>query len=386
MNRRHFMAALAAAGVEVAWAPSGLTATTVRGYQRLLVLVELKGGNDGLNTVIPYADPDYARLRPRLGITRDRVLQLDARTGLHPALQPLLPWWREGELAIAQGVGYPGPNLSHFRSIEIWDTASDADEALDDGWVGRAFARTPPPEDLAADGVVVGSAEAGPLEAAGPRVIRLADPARFLREARLATPAADGGNPALRHILEVEQSIVHAARGLDAAVRFSTDFPPGGFGAAIRTACQAIGSHGGIAAVKLSLGGFDTHANQAPRHENLLKELATGLVALRAALGELGRWDRTLLMTYGEFGRRAAENQSGGTDHGSASVQFVAGGRVRGGFHGAAPRLDRLDGSGNPVFTTDFRRLYATVLESWWGLDSAAILGRRWAPLELIRA
>src|SRR3954470_7581409 len=123
MRRREFLAALGGATV-IAWLPRSALAAAQGRYENLLIIVELKGGNDGLNTVIPYADPDYANLRPRLAIPRDQVLQLDARTGLHPALQPLMPLWQNRELAVVQGVGYPGANLSHFRSIEIWDTAS----------------------------------------------------------------------------------------------------------------------------------------------------------------------------------------------------------------------------------------------------------------------
>ena len=157
MKRRDFLLASAAAGVAIL-APRFAVAqgAAAAGYSRLLVLVELKGGNDGLNTVVPYADPAYYSLRPRIAIRRDDVLQLDDRTGLHPSLAPLMPLWQSRELAIVQGIGYPSPNLSHFRSIEIWDTASRAEEYLTDGWLARAFAAAPVPKRFAADGVVVG--------------------------------------------------------------------------------------------------------------------------------------------------------------------------------------------------------------------------------------
>lgn len=382
MNRRHFISTLGAAAVGLLLRPGPARAEGEFG--RVLVLVELQGGNDGLNTVVPFADSHYRKLRPALALTRDQVLPLDERTGLHRALEPLWPVWNQGELAIVQGLGYPDPNLSHFRSIEIWNTASASDETLDDGWVGRAFREVPPPTSLAAHGVVVGG-EDGPLEAIGPRVIRLADTARFLRQSRLAAPGGAGGNAALRHILSVEAAIGEAARGLDTRRRLATDFPATPFGRAVRTACEAIASHGGVAAVKLSLGGFDTHAGQASRHPKLLAELAGGLMALRAAMLELDRWDRTLVMTYGEFGRRPRENLGGGTDHGTANCHFLTGGRVRGGLHGAAVRLDRLDGAGNPEFTTDYRRLYATVLDEWWRIDSTRVLGASWMALPVLR-
>jgi uncharacterized protein (DUF1501 family) len=386
MDRREFLKALGA-GSLVALSPDLAVAAPAggAGYGRLLILVELKGGNDALNTVVPYADREYYRLRPKLAIARDEVLQLDAATGLHPKLAPLMALWKEGSLAVVQGVGYPQPNLSHFRSIEIWDTASDAGEYLHDGWLTRCFASRPLPRSAAADGVVVGGAELGPF-AGGARAVALANTDQFLRQARLAAPAPTVGSAALSHILKVEGDIVQAAAGLHGGHAFRTAFPNGAFGNAVRTACQVAASNAGVAVIKVSLGSFDTHGNQAGVHARLLGELAEGLAALESALVELGRWDSTLVMTYAEFGRRPKENQSAGTDHGTAAAQFVAGGRVRGGLYGAPPRLDRLDGNGNLSFAVDFRQLYATAMERWWGVDAKPVLGRAFAPLDLVRA
>jgi uncharacterized protein (DUF1501 family) len=380
MNRRGFLAASVAvlAAPRLAWPAAGA------GYRRLLILVELKGGNDGLNTVVPYADPRYYDLRPRLAVKRDEVLQLDERTGLHPALRPLLPLWQAGELAVVQGLGYPAPNLSHFRSIEIWDTASRSEQYLSDGWLARAFTASPVPAGYVADGVAVGSSDLGPLAGAGARAIALNDPESFLRQARLANPTGAKRNGALTHILKVESDIVQAASHLGGKAVFRTEFPRGRFGNAVRTAAQLASNEAGVAAIRLTLGGFDTHQNQPGVHQRLLGELAEGIAALRSALMETGRWDSTLLMTYAEFGRRPQENQSMGTDHGTASAQFVAGGRLRGGLYGEAPRLNALEG-GNLPHAVDFRSLYATVLERWWGLDSARALGGRFAPLELLK-
>jgi uncharacterized protein (DUF1501 family) len=347
--------------------------------------VELKGGNDGLNTVVPYADFAYYQLRPRLAIQRDQVLQLDQQAGLHPALEPLLALWQGRELAVVQGVGYPGANLSHFRSIDIWDTASKSSEYLTEGWLARAFGVAPAPQAFAADGVVVGGAEMGPLRG-GVRTIALTNPEQFLRQARLVAPAGQARNAALEHILNVEQNIVRAAARLHGNHVFATAFPAHGFGNSVRTAAQLVASGAGVAVIKLSLGGFDTHSGQPARHAQLLKVLAESLVALKGALAEIGRWDSTLVMTYSEFGRRPRENLSSGTDHGTASAHFVMGGRVKGGLYGAPPELARLDGSGNLPFTVDFRDLYATVLERWWGVDAPSALNGRFAALDLVRA
>jgi len=384
MDRRDFLATASAAGLAL-FLPRGALAGSPQ-YRNLLVLVELKGGNDGLNTLVPYADPDYYALRPRIAIPRDQVLPLDAHVGLHPALAPIAPLWEARELAIVQGIGYPNPNLSHFRSIEIWDTASRSDEYLAEGWLARTFANHPAPRGYAADGVVVGSSELGPLAGVGARVVALADPERFLRQASLAQPVArPQANRALAHLLKVEADIAQAAAGLRASRSLRTAFPPGPFGQAVRSAAQVLASEAGVAALRLGLNGFDTHQNQPQVHANLLRQLGEGLVALREALIELDRWRSTLVLTYSEFGRRAQENGSNGTDHGTAGVHFALGGAVRGGLYGEAPRLDRLQ-DGNLAHTVDFRSLYATVLERWWGLPSEKLLGGRFTTLDFVKA
>jgi len=383
MKRRDFLRTAGAAAV-VSIAPLPVFANAGR-YGNLLILVELKGGNDGLNTVVPYADDQYYALRPRIAIARDQVLQLNGAAGLHPSLAPLMPLWQARELAVVQGVGYPSANLSHFRSIEIWDTASKSNEYLQDGWLARAFSQAPAPRSFAADAIVVGGAEMGPAAGGGARTIALTDTERFLQQAKFAVPAAQAQNAALNHILRVEHDIVQAARGLNAQHAFRTVFPQTGFGNAVRTASQVVASRAGVAAIRLSFNGFDTHSGQQGTHARLLTNLADGLAALKSALLELNRWDSTLVMTYAEFGRRPRENMSGGTDHGTASAHFVLGGQVKGGLYGLPPELARLDGNGNLPFGVDFRDMYATVLEHWWGVGSSTILGGKFALLDMLK-
>ena len=392
MNRRNFLSTIGSLPLAGSWyavassivSPMPATAVATP-YNNLLVLIELKGANDGLNTVIPFANPRYAELRPRIAIARDQVLQLTEQEALHPSLQPLMPLWQDKQLAIVQGVGYPNANLSHFRSIEIWDTASKSEEYLEAGWLARVFAQTPAPRQFAADGVVVGSNDMGPLSGLGVRTIALADTNQFLRNAKLAQPGTDQRNAALKHILAVENEIVHAAGKLNANRVFKTEFPRSGFGNQVRTVAQLVASNAGMATIRLTLSGFDTHAGQLGTQANLLKDLAEGISALKSALLELNRWDSTLVMTYAEFGRRPRENQSGGTDHGTANAHFVTGGRVLGGIYGAAPALNRLDGNGNLPFAVDFRNMYATVIDKWWGLDSNKILQGKFAPLDFVK-
>ncbi|HID50309.1 MAG TPA: DUF1501 domain-containing protein, partial [Chromatiales bacterium] len=362
MDRREFLkrSGLLPAAL---WAPQ-LFAAGSPYRNRILILLELKGGNDGLNTVIPFADPAYARLRPRLGVGRDAVVRLDEQTGLNPALQPLLSAWQAGDLAIVQGVGYPDPNRSHFRSIEIWETGADAREFLAEGWLAPVFREHPLPAGGALDGVVL-DANPGPL--LGTRNVPLRQPARFLRQARRSRPAtARVHNPALDHILAVQQETRQAAEVLAEWLAKGSN-PPGGFpntaiGRQCQTAAWLIEARLPLAVIKLSHGSFDTHSNQRRQHDRLLGQLAGALAALRERLRQAGRWDEVLIMSYSEFGRRAAENGSAGTDHGTAAPHFLLGGRVRGGLHGQAPSLTRLL-NGDLQFHVDFRRLYATVIQ-----------------------
>ena len=382
MDRRDFLRI--AATVSVSAALPAFAVPSADPKRRLLILVELKGGNDGLNTVVPYADPLYARLRPRLALPREQLLPLSEQAALHPSLEKLMPTWQEGKLAIVQGLGYPQPNLSHFRSIEIWDTASKSEEYLEDGWLARAFTQSPSPAEFISDGVAVGTADLGPLSGSRARAIALTNPEGFLRNARLARPEGEARNAALRHILRVENDVQQSARRITAGREFAAQFPNGPFGIAARTAAQLAANPAGVAAIRISLSGFDTHTNQLNAHANLLRQVAEGLAGLRAALEEAGRWDSTVIATYSEFGRRPRENQSNGTDHGTAGVQWVMGGTVKGGLYGAAPALDRLDGNGNLPFAVDFRGYYATFLDRWWSIDAPAVLGGRFEKLDFL--
>ncbi len=400
MQRRHFISVFSSAtgaALLSAQAPGWAQATAQRAASaadRILILVELKGGNDGLNTVVPYADSSYYQLRPVIGIKREEVIRLDAQTGLHPELKALLPLWEQGELGIVQGVGYPQPNLSHFRSIEIWETASKSSEYLQDGWVARGLkAGLAARANFTTEGVLIGGNELGAL--AGARAVSLNNPEAFVNQSRFAqgmegAQASQGkGNPALQYLLQVEHDINQAAQGLRGEkYNFSTAFPSGAFGNGVKAAAQVVASQkgkGGVPVITLTLGSFDTHQNQLGTHANLLKQLAEGLAALKSALTELGAWDRTLVMTFSEFGRRARQNNSNGTDHGTVAPHFVAGGAVRGGLHGQAPDLGRLDSTQNAGYTTDFRQLYGTVAKDWWGVNPDTVTRSRFEPLKFLK-
>ncbi|MBA2547504.1 MAG: DUF1501 domain-containing protein [Burkholderiaceae bacterium] len=359
-----------------------LPAWAVPSTPRLLILLELRGGNDSLNTVVPIEEGAYFDLRPRLALKPDAVARFAGAPALHPSLAPLENLWRDGQMAILQGVGYPLPNLSHFRSIEIWDTASDSQQFLQTGWLTRAVDRQPAFASLSADGVVIGAADLGPLSG-GARAVALNDPARFARQARLASADGAASRGVLAHVLRVESDIVRVGAEVRPDAIFKTEFPRGALGVAIQHAA-GIAATGKVSVLRLTVPGFDTHQNQAGIHANLLRAAADAVVTLRAALTEHGVWDRTLILTYSEFGRRPRENQSGGTDHGTAGAMFAFGPHVRAGVHGEAPSLRSLDEVGNLRHTVDFRRVYASVLENWWQLPSERILQRRFEPLNFI--
>ncbi|MBK1648032.1 DUF1501 domain-containing protein [Rhabdochromatium marinum] len=388
MNRRTFLHTSLALSTLIGLPPVWNHAAASSQNARLLILIALAGGNDGLNTLIPFADPHYRTLRPDLAIATDQIVKLSEHEGLHPQLAPLRTIWEARELAIIRGLGYPDPNLSHFRSMDIWETASRSDEVLTTGWLDRALAAKPGNDRAGIDGIILGEEESGTLAGGQARVITLTDLGQFQRQAqRLGVPpSTQPMPPALRHVVEVENRIRHAANQMRHRPALQTPFPDHRFGRAMRSACEVIANRHstGLRVVHLSLRGFDTHSRQAPTQARLFEQLATGLLSLRAGLQELQVWNDTLILTYSDFGRRPQQNANGGTDHGTASVQFALGGRVKGGLHGKPVSLAHLDSNGNPGFTVDFRCLYATVLEQWWGMDSRSVLGGRFGSLNLI--
>ena len=376
MNRRKFLATAALAPlVTLHWPRFALADAR---WDRTLVLVELGGGNDGLNTVVPYADPEYARLRPEIGVPRDRVLQLDENVGLVADLEPLMRLWADGQLAIAQGVGYPDPNLSHFRGIEIWDQATDSDKFEQMGWIARLYAEAgAPPEEFAADGISLGRGNPGPLAAPEGRVVVLADGAESMSRGAGVVPMGEAVpvNSALAHLLSVQDNFHHAAadilhRQID-GVDAGAEFPMGNLGEALATAARLLIAGVRVPVIRASLGGFDTHTAQTEELPLLHAELAASMAAFASSMKSNGLWDDVLVMTYSEFGRRPYENASGGTDHGTAAPHFLMGGRVRGGLYGEQPPLNDFPDGRNLAHRLHYRSLYATAGKEWLGLDAS---------------
>ncbi|TXH68312.1 MAG: DUF1501 domain-containing protein [Thiothrix sp.] len=341
---------------------------------RIVVLVELKGGNDSLNTLIPYQDPAYYQLRPQLAIPKQHVLNLGEGMGMHPAMQALLPVWNNKEMAWIQGIGVPRQEQarSHFTSIHHWETGS-LDPNLDQGWLGQVFPHASP----SLQGVAIGN-ELGPLLADHFNAINLHSPEEFvqyvdkLRTNKLRT-SVDQSNPMLAHIFEMQQKLFQASEQIDRQLQpnqtIKQQFPAGEFGDGLSSIARMIISDFQIPIYKLSLGNFDTHVSQSALHQRLLHELSTGLAAFRKVLYQQHKWENVVVLTYSEFGRRASENQSMGTDHGSAAAHFAIGGSVKGGFYGQHPNLIALH-AGDIQYHVDFRSVYATLATRWWQQSS----------------
>jgi uncharacterized protein (DUF1501 family) len=365
---------LGLAGRSFAAAPARRTART-------LVLIELNGGNDGLNTLVPFRDAAYARLRPRLALPIDQLWRLNDQLGLHAALAPLKPIWDAQEMAVVNGVGYPAPNRSHFRSIEIWNGGTDSAKVAANGWLARVPGAL---KSGVVDGVVLGGA-VGPLSGPALRTIQMQSPAKFLRKSSaLADGADEASNPALSHVLEVRHGVQSAAEQIRARLagtpQPTVKFPRSPLGKQLAVAARLLAAGLDMPVIKVSHSGFDTHASQLGKHARLLGGLAEAVAALRTALIASGRWRDTLICTYAEFGRRPAENGSRGTDHGTAAPHFMWGGGVKGGLYGAQPSLTDLAG-GDLKHAVDYRRLYATA-GRFLNAKTPADFGR---PFELLR-
>jgi len=365
---------------------------------RSLVVVNLQGGNDGLNTVVPYGDPTYYSVRPTINIPQDQVVKLDSMLGLNPQLAGLKPLYDQQRIAILQGVHYPNPNLSHFRSTEIWQTAAP-EKYVDTGWAGRyldAEGKGQPPNLFA--GVAVGPVLPKMMIAERTDVPTIADPRGFKfngsRDEQAQADKILGGDgykypfqsPYLQLVQDVE-SHAHAASNelphLVSGYKPAVDYPKTPFGQGLNLIAGVISANVGTKVFYISLGSFDTHVGQRGRQDVLLEQFASGVKAFYADLAAHSADDKVLTMTFSEFGRRVGENANRGTDHGTAAPMFLIGGNAKGGIYGDHPSLTDLD-YGNLKWHTDFRSVYATVLERWLGIGSAPILGSQFDTLTVV--
>jgi uncharacterized protein (DUF1501 family) len=405
LSRRQFLAAssLLAAGTGLSrfWHKVALAAPNADqpgAADTILVVVEMTGGNDGLNTVIPFKDPAYEKARPRLKQPADKVLKINDHLALHPGMTGFAGLLEQSQLGIIQGVGYPNPNRSHFVSMDIWQTASfKANEPY--GWLGLGVEKLGP----AVNGLFVGGADS-PRALTGPsgRAVNLRsladyelkvaggpDPAARRRVVENFAAAEKAGAGDLADLVKqaARETYRSAARLREVAANYNTpvNYPATGLAGRLKLIAQLIAAGVPERIYYTSLGGFDTHADQAKQHNDLLAELSGAIAAFHDDMKHHGQEQRVLTVTFSEFGRRVKENASQGTDHGAASQMFIAGESVRSGPIGAHPNLTDLD-DGDLKFHTDFRSVYATLLDQWLKIPSTEVLGNKYPAVELLKS
>jgi len=383
----------------------------------ILVILQMAGGNDGLNTLVPHGNDHYYKARPRINIQAGQVLKLNDTLGLHPGLAGFKSLYDAGHLSVVQGVGYPNPNRSHFRSTEIWQTASDSERIEHYGWLGRYFDNTCSGCDPT---VAVNVRRQMPqtFSAKHPKNVNIDNPQnyRFISSDRSGgddemehsfrelneqeMPANSGGTigaiggagaPVKGSPLDfLERTALDAQvssdqiRAISARIENKATYPASQLGNSLKLVAKLIAGGLPTRIFYVSQGGYDTHTNQTGTQDRLLRELGDAVKAFVDDMKAQGNMERVLMMTFSEFGRRVSENANGGTDHGAAAPMFIVGSKVKAGLLGRPPSLAPPDLSqGDLKYTTDFRSVYAAVLEGWLQTKSEPILGRKFDPLQI---
>ena len=372
--------------------------------RKVLILVQFAGGNDGLNTVVPHADPAYYAARSSIAIQPSQVLHLNGSVGLHPSMTRLRSRYDRGQVAVVQGVSYPNPNRSHFRGTDIWESAVP-DRLEPKGWVGRYLEACGCQRPDHLEAMTVGSSQsAGSFWTEMALVPAVASISNF-RYTSVNAGTSSGATAQRNHEIQtlrnglaqadghpegelLRQSILTAltdADVLQAAAQGQTTvgtYPSNNFGQSLQLISKLVAADVGTSVFYLSLGSFDTHSNQLVQQGNLLSTFDQAVDAFMTDMEAKGRAQDVALMTFSEFGRRLAQNGSAGTDHGGAAPMFVIGGGVKGGLHGQYPSLTDLT-SGDLKMKVDFRSVYASVLQDWLSVAPEPILGGSFAPLDL---
>jgi uncharacterized protein (DUF1501 family) len=371
---------------------------------RILVVLQLSGGNDGVNTVIPFNDPNYARLRPTLGITGSDVLHLTDSVGLNPNLAKLKGMYDQGKVAIVQGVGYPNPNRSHFRSMDIWHSATP-DSFERSGWLGRYVAACQCAQDNTMPAISVGDqlnsmfwtdttlvpsvASIGAYsfltdtKFKNDRGYQMQTLQNIYNQAGNWSPYESLIRRGTLQALADSDSLQKVAAAYQSPIKYAAD---NGLASQLKMVGEVIGGNLGTRLFSVSMGGFDTHADQKVHQDKLLAQMDDALDSFMQDLAYMKRQDDVTIMAFSEFGRRVKQNGSMGTDHGTAEPMFIIGNTVQGGMYGTYPSLGDLDNNGDLKFNADFRSVYAGILKDVVGVDPAPILAGSFDPIGVMRA
>ncbi len=361
---------------------------------KALVILQLSGGNDGLNTVIPVRNDIYYRSRPRLGIQRGTSLQLNDETGLHPALTGFRKLYDEGHLAILNGVGYPNPDRSHFRSMDIWQTASESNQYIHTGWLGRYLDAQCKNCSLPTQALEIDDVLSLAMKGADRKGIALRDPKRLYNTSHekyfkdlLNDHSSQPGDRPVEYLYKTMADTLSGADYIFEKSRLKTSssvYPNTEIGKSFQTISSLICSDINTKVYYVSLGSFDTHVNQQGQQQRLFAEMNEAVNSFVADLKQNNRFEDVLLVTFSEFGRRVAQNASGGTDHGTANNMFlVSGGLKKKGVLNNMPDLANLN-DGDLSYQVDFKNVYATLLKKWLDADDSIILGRQFSYLDFI--
>ncbi len=357
-----------------------------------LVVIQLSGGNDGLNTVVPFQNDIYYRSRPTLGVDKNKVLKISDAQGLNPVMEPLRPLYDDGLMCIINSVGYPNPDRSHFRSMDIWHTASSSDEYLSTGWIGRYLDNhcegcTPPYHALEADdslSLALKSVEQNGFAMSDPKSLKRATNNKFLKAISNHDHRHEENVAYLYKTMIDTQSSANYLFEQSKIYQSKQYYPQTPFGRDLKQIAELITAETDTKIYYVSLSGFDTHANQKNQQERLLRQYADAVAAFVKDLKQNQLLEDTLILTFSEFGRRVKQNGSNGTDHGTANNLFLFGGKLKTpGFYNSAPDLKILD-NGDLIYEIDFRRVYATILEDWLDADVKQILKGNFEKLNLV--
>ncbi len=361
---------------------------------KVVVVLQLSGGNDGLNTVIPYRNDLYYKARPRLGILRDKALSLTDETGLHPALTAFKELYDDGSLSILNNVGYPNPDRSHFRSMDIWHTASQSTEYWSQGWVGRYLDAQCKGCDKPTQAIELDDVLSLALKGENIKGIAVKDPRRlygtanekFFREV-MKNHTDEAGEQPVDYLYKTMAETLSSADYIFQQSRLhpsNADYPKTDLGNSLKTIASLIFSEINTKVYYVSLGSFDTHINQEAQQQRLFTEMNDAVKSFVKDLKEQHRFEDVLLFTFSEFGRRVEQNASGGTDHGTANNMFlVSGGLKKKGVLNPMPDLANLN-EGDLKYNVDFKNVYATILNKWLQADDVGILGRKYEYLGFV--